>query len=583
MFLLESSPTLARCLLVLAVGPALGAQATLSAQTAARDSQRVLAAARASQERFERRRRDYLPWSDRSSSQPCDEIIGRFCFTFGDDDGDWTPPPEAREVGPLRDALVADLGRAALQLPADEWIAGQHVRYLVEARKPEEARAAAAECRPANGWWCAALVGYAAHAAEDYAAADSTYARALLAMPADQRCRWTDISLLLEGAARRSYDRLDCAARDSIEARFWSLAHPLMLIPGNDRRTEHFSRLVQDRLQDRAFPIFGVPWLADSRQVLLRFGWPTSFARQRSYSLDPAAGVDIVAQYSGQGFDPTTDLLDSPGRAVGVDRWLPRGRRRASYAPAYARTFDTLPHQAADFQDGDSVVVVGAYDLSRDSLQADAPARAGLFLTTGTDRAPLGVRSDQRAAGVLALRAPPEPGLMSLEVLSTSQRRAGRARQWLALTPRGAGQVALSDLLLLSRADSLPRTLEAAIPLARTSTTVRTGEATGLYWEVYGLGPGPTPFAVSLTLVKEGRGWLRRAAKALGLGGGADRPHVSLAWDDAYRPGTATTSGALALDLSGNSPGAYLLRLQVTPRAGPPVAVERRIRVVAPT
>ena len=38
-----------------------------------------------------------------------------------------------------------------------------------------------------------------------------------------------------------------------------------------------------------------------------------------------------------------------------------------------------------------------------------------------------------------------------------------------------------------------------------------------------------------------------------------------------------------ALDLSGNSPGAYLLRLQVTPRAGPPVAVERRIRVVAPT
>src|SRR5439155_20880957 len=112
-------------------------------------------------------------------------------------------------------------------------------------------------------------------------------------------------------------DRLACAARDSIAARFWSLADPLLLIPANDRRTQHLSRLVQDHLQERAFAMFGVPWLADSRQVLLRYGWPSSFARRRSYSLDPAADVDIVAQYPGRGFDPTTDLLERPERAGG--------------------------------------------------------------------------------------------------------------------------------------------------------------------------------------------------------------------------------------------------------------------------
>src|SRR5438552_461639 len=81
-----------------------------------------------------------------------------------------------------------------------------------------------------------ALVGYTAHAAEDYLAAEAAYDRALLAMSPEQRCRWTDVTLLLP-AAPAAYRALDCVARDSVERRFWWLADPLYLTPGNERRS----------------------------------------------------------------------------------------------------------------------------------------------------------------------------------------------------------------------------------------------------------------------------------------------------------------------------------------------------------
>jgi hypothetical protein len=124
----------------------------------------------------------------------------------------------------------------------------------------------------------------------------------------------------------------------------------------------------------------------------------------------------------------------------------------------------------------------------------------------------------------------------------------------------------MSDLLLLSRSDSLPRSLEEAIPLARTGTSVSPGESVGLYWEVYGLGAKPVPLSVSVTLVKEGSGWLKRAARSLGLGG-ADKPKVSLNWSDMSQPGGVVLPGTIALNLGKNEPGRYTLRVEVS---GPP-------------
>lgn len=134
----------------------------------------------------------------------------------------------------------------------------------------------------------------------------------------------------------------------------------------------------------------------------------------------------------------------------------------------------------------------------------------------------------------------------------------------------------MSDVLLLSRDDSLPRSLEEAAPLARPSTVVGPGSV-GLYWEVYGLGPGATPFSIGLTVVRESVGFLRRAAEAIGLAGG-QRPQVRLGWEEVSPPG-AVTGSALALDLSAAKPGRYTLRLAVSAR-GDSAVTERPLIIV---
>src|SRR6266545_4338972 len=96
-------------------------------------------------------------------------------------------PEEPRRIGEARDRVVHQLDSAAALLPGDEWIAGQRVRYIVEAGRTADAIAAAHACRAA-AWWCEALAGFALHAAGDFAGADTAYRAALSDMPREERC-----------------------------------------------------------------------------------------------------------------------------------------------------------------------------------------------------------------------------------------------------------------------------------------------------------------------------------------------------------------------------------------------------------
>src|SRR5688500_6055609 len=66
------------------------------------DSVRALRSARGAQAEFERVRFSALPWTDESWGGECDEIIGRFCLTYGPEDDDSVPPPEAPRVREAR-------------------------------------------------------------------------------------------------------------------------------------------------------------------------------------------------------------------------------------------------------------------------------------------------------------------------------------------------------------------------------------------------------------------------------------------------------------------------------------------------
>ena len=122
------------------------------------DSVHIVRAAHAAQISFEAFRRAHLPPGE-SFSGPCDVTVGRYCYWRGDADidDDRPPPPERPEVRERRASLVRQLDSATSALPGDVWLAGQRVRYLVEADSTDAAlRFALHDCRAGTAW-CNAL------------------------------------------------------------------------------------------------------------------------------------------------------------------------------------------------------------------------------------------------------------------------------------------------------------------------------------------------------------------------------------------------------------------------------------------
>jgi hypothetical protein len=538
----------------------------------------VLAAARSQQSDFERLRRSRLYRGARSPSRRCHEIVGRYCIRHGDDEEE--PPPESPEVEVARAELILHLDRTARSLPGDEWVAGQRVRYLVEAGRQAEALQAARACRAAAGWWCSALLGYALHSAGEFESADSAFAASLPAMPEEERCRWTDISDLLRGRAAGQYGRLACGERAEVEARFWWLADPLKMLPANDRRTEHFARHVLDRTQHRASSPFGEPWGADLHELLIRYGWPGHFERV-SYPSGGSVSDEIVSHdpLDSRQFAPSFDFLQEI-EAIRQEDWqLDTETPRSIYAPAYASAFQQLDHQLAVFPRGDSAIVVAAYQLvSEEPIDGDT-YEAALVLSRDPASDPAVAASGGAAAGVLAVTVEAEPALVSLEMFSATERRAARSRYGLRLAKVTRGLLALSDLLLLEGTHTLPDSLAAAVPLARKLARVRAGERLGVYWEVFGLGPHAEELSVSLTLAGEGTSWLRKTVEWLGLA--SRKQSLSLAWQEPVPTPRPVLARSLAIDLPNDlQPGSYTLTLEMTPVGRETLTSSRSIEVI---
>ncbi|MFN2420314.1 MAG: hypothetical protein ABR527_02885, partial [Gemmatimonadota bacterium] len=362
------------------------------------DSTEVRDVALDAQAAFERARVRRLAWTYGRSSQPCDEIVGRFCLW--DDGGGWEPKPEDPDIAVGREQLLDRLAELARAFPGDEWIAGQRVRYLVESERPEAAIAVAAQCA-AGSWWCRALEAYALHAASDYAGAERAFDRALGAMPADQRRRWNDLELLLDRDLRRVWRELSPGARTAFARWLWWLADPFWSVPGNERRTEHFARHVLDRMLGRTRTPYDVAWGKDLAELTIRYGWPAGWERVRSDmgTLGGDARPAIVGHDppGGRSFLPPHGAFLAPFDAR-LDDWpIDSPESRSAYAPAYADSIVDLAHQLAVFRRGERAVVVVGYDLEAsgegpDAMSEAKPAdpfdpgsRAALLVSAGPD------------------------------------------------------------------------------------------------------------------------------------------------------------------------------------------------------
>jgi hypothetical protein len=551
-------------------------------QSGSPDSLAVLKSARRAQGAFEFTRRFHLPERYSGSNGGRYQLIGRIRYWYENGVDEDSAPPEPVQIREARMRLLAALDVAAGTLPGDEWILGQRVRYLLEDSQPQAAIRAAEQCRSVHSW-CEALQGLVEHTRGNFATAESLFSAALADMPEDERCRWTDVSALLDHDLAARYRAFDCSSRAAFENRWWWLARPLYSMVGNDRRTEHFARQTMVRIEQGRRTPFGLDWGDDLRDGWLRFGWPTWWTRE-----PPTAAVTIQWEPNVTGHDPSPAFqftpsvraYDHPTETKPQD-WNPdppEGRER--YAPPYAKTFEYLDHQLARFRHGDSCVVVAAYDLSKDTLMAHQSGRAALVLARSERDV---VISDHHVPldgpDVLAATAPCEPHLLSLEVAVPARRVVARARYGIALDTHAA----ISDLLLLERSDSLPTELTAALPHMLATTRVRADHPVGLYWEVEGLAATGEEVKTSVTVTRRGTGWLRRAMEAVGLAG--PRHGVSLEWEEILVPRfeTPTVAGrALALDLASLSPGPYRIEVTVTATGRGPVTMRRDIELVRP-
>jgi hypothetical protein len=570
--------------------------------------------ARRAQEQFERFREVRIPAERRGGGggAPCDEPIGRLCLNFPS--GDPAPigaPP--REVVEARSELLDLLSVFASAIPGDDWIAGQRVRYMVEAGDLLGASQAVDQCR-AQGWWCEALRGWVAHERDEWVVAGEHFLDALESMPEGEAERWTGEDWIMEREGRAFLDASDPQERERRRALLWRLADPLFLAPGNDRWTEHMSRLTQVRTLEDAWNAFGLPWDEDLEQILMRYGWSLGWERRRSApSFD---GRTIQENRMTGRLDPDRRRYMPMGEAL---RMFPDnhegaldtrgGRQSTGYTAPYARTFENLSSQTGRFlRDGELFVVhafargprpaddavagervvdpFGTRDAMVEAGDRSEPLprdlRTALFLLPVDgpviEEGPRPAAEGEGIEGVWTATVPRGDLILSLEAWSRFESKAWRVRHGLPDLPGSEGSLTASDPILLD-AEPLeePASLEEAMEHMLATTRLRSGDRMRIGWEVYGIPEGEIA-SVSLGLEEAERSAIRRIGEFFRVLEPTEP--ATIRWDDAEaeRPGTVFRTVDLQLPLL-LSPGSYDLILEIRLGDEPPAVARRRFHI----
>jgi hypothetical protein len=590
----------------------IGLLAQLGAALPADSVERLGNRARSAEARFERLSRQLAPlaWSG-FSGYDCDEIVGRFCLRF--DSASVRPAAldsEAARVVDARREAVEALRRYFSAAPGERSSAGPLVRLLIRDGRAAEAASAAGAfaALSRDTLWGELLQGLALHWAGDGVRAERHFVSALRHLPAEERRRWLDPAWLLDPAESRSVGRMSEAARTDYERRFWLVVDPFWLTPENERWNEHIARHAEARLLADVPVVAGmVRWGRDLDELIVRYGTPTTRARQRSQGISTARPG--MVEY----WDTVQRAYVPPRMSSGLPPPPLPGDRPLLYAAAARSAFTLrsvdrvieLTHQVTRFVRGDSVLLrVDAAmpypdDLAAGPPEAGAPAQppatrttaplAGLFVydSTFTRR-----QSATRVAAIDAdttravLFAAASPGhlIYGVEMLGDSVALAGRARYALDAHLPPSGPV-LSDLLIARRFDSgdTPDRMDDPRLRAFASLIFQPGDTLGIYAEVYRLGrAGAVDIEVALedasrpSLIGRFARWIGRG---LGLVEARVDPRVGWRGEAA----DARFVVALNVPLAEDRDGMHDLVLMVTdPVTGEVTEARRRILIRGP-
>lgn len=544
------------------------------------DSLEVLRAVRSRQFAFERFRRSNFEQAPALRRVDCDEVIGRFCYIHSETDSVMNAEPAP--VAAARASLIAALDTAVQWQPGDPWIVAQLVRYLTESGEHDDALAAAEACQLAEDWLCYAFAGYVRHWQGRYVLAGELFDEALGAMPEETRCEWTDVTVLLPGRLRRTYEDTPCEERTDLNERLWWLADPLYLMPGNDRRTEHIARQVLNKILERSESGYGVYWSTDLGKLVTRFGWPAGWKMVMVGRNETWMESAVVSRhpFNAKTFVPNSRILESPLEARAFEWSLDDPDVRSRYAPPYARSFEYLEsYQAVPFLRGDSAIVVAAFRLRAGFAATETPVQSALSMSANEAISSIATGSSTAATHRLTVTGAAVPSLLSIEALDTATSTASRVRYGIVPPALVENQLTLSDILLFEPIDPLPTNLADVARLAQPGSEFAGGDRIGLYWEIYGLAESADSVVTSVTLLRGGRSFLGGIARAIGVGG-SERPAIAIDWTEPSGISAFAVPRSVSIELGDLRPGNYTLRVSVESAAGRHAASQRTIQII---
>ena len=594
-------------LLLLVSPPVLGAWQTLpgggAGDSLPPDSIALLKEARVAQAEFEVLHRSRLHRASDLWQGGCDERVGPICLRF-DGIAGWKPAPEDSLVTRGRENLLHVLRRVGGEIPGDQWVMGQRVRYLVDLSQWPAALELARDCEGPPEWWCNGLQGYALHRSGQTLEAGEAFGRALDLMGPAQADRWTDPGVLLDYQGIQWLKNPGAFSTETAVGRFWTLADPLFLTPGNERLSEHLSRRFAATLFSDSEMTLGLSWGDHLESILVRYGFGVGWERTAPGMQESGRGAVVEHHHpESRGHLPPWEAVQDPsGLPAGL--WVPQDRRpRSASAPVLAPLLVEGRAEAAVLRRDRDLLVVVSYEIPTDTLLGqrrgdprgesgkerqrpfgepilDGASRdtlAGHFLLADTGGwAPHSVLSSG-GRGVLQLRAPTGRYLLSMELWNPAGRWGARVRQGVVAEEVPPDVPFLSDLLVLDAGGTIPGKLEEALPLMRGNHELKSGERLTVGWEVYGLGFQEVEMTFGLRLIREEESLVRRALKRIGLR--RSEPVMTLSWTEEGPEGMGPFFRAVDLELPDLDSGNYVLQLALDMPGRSQVPSQRRVRV----
>ncbi len=446
-------------------------------------------------------------------------------------------------------------------------------------------------------------------------AAEAAFEEGVARLPEPLRYRFQDITSLLTPEQQEAYAR----DPDGVARAFWRAADPRLFTTANERRAEHFARVVEADLLFSLdlydFPdLFGLPlWPpsgAETEQgrIWIRYGRPDKTVRFTTKTGEMAYGerdlrfsvweypefryvfTDPWRRDSYQKYAPPATAFSS-GDAT-RDDYVMQDRRLQREAPSLTQVTPSFPLAllASRFRqpDGGTEAVVAYGVPLADAARVPEQIEAGVFSVGGagpvdasrtTVRPSPGrvLRGEGGAvwANAATVALPASAATVRAEVEVGDLWGAANA----SLAPLPASGFGLSDLLLASHVEE-----GGDGPVVRDGLAITpvpwgvfgVGDPIYVYVETYGLAldGGRTAYSVEAQLVPEATrdGLLGR------IFGRGQRPGVAVRTDASGDRETEATY--VVLDAGGQEPGRYTLRIEVTDRTtGEAATTERSVRL----